>query len=115
RRVEHQQQLDQVLLNRFDERLDDEHVALAAVGAELDLQAVVAESADSGRLQRRAEILADLIRQIGGGPPPEGDHFAHSMLLSPRDERGRNQDTRSPDSSPGANATWYAQRRTACT
>jgi len=41
--IDHQQQLDEVLLNRRYERLDDEDVALAAVVTQLDLEAVVRE------------------------------------------------------------------------
>ena len=51
-RVDHQQQLHQVVLRRRHQRLDDEDVLLAAVGQQLHLQAVVAEpqvsDADSG-------------------------------------------------------------------
>ena len=53
-RVEHQQQLDQVLLDRRHQRLDQEDVALAAVGLQLHLEAVVGEPPDLARLQGRS-------------------------------------------------------------
>ena len=50
--VEHQQQLDQVLLHRRHQRLDEEDVALAAVGLELHLEAVVGEAVDFDGMKR---------------------------------------------------------------
>jgi hypothetical protein len=62
RGIKHEQQLDQVLLHRRDQWLDQEDVALAAVSAQLHLQAVVAEPPDLCWLQRHAEVRADLCR-----------------------------------------------------
>ncbi len=68
-RVEHQQQLDQVLLHRRGQRLDQEDVAFPAVGLQLNFQAVVGEPADDGGLQRDAEVPADLRRQVRWAVP----------------------------------------------
>ena len=71
-----------MLLHRRDQRLDQEHVAFAAVGLELDLQAVVGEPLDAGRVQRRAEMLADLLGQLGVGATGEDGDVAHCLLRS---------------------------------
>ena len=65
--VDHQQQLHEVLLGRRHQRLDDVDVALAAVGLELGLEAVVAEPGHLHRGQLDAEGVAD-----GGGEGPVG-------------------------------------------
>ena len=59
-RVRHQQQLDQVLLHRVDQRLDEEYVPFPAVGLKLDLQAVVREPFQLDRLLRHGQERADL-------------------------------------------------------
>ena len=67
RRVDHQQQLHQVLLRRRHERLHDVDVALAAVGLELGLQAVVAEPLDLDRRRSDPEGLRRSLGPAGGG------------------------------------------------
>jgi hypothetical protein len=59
-RVRHQQQLDQVLLHRPDQGLDDEHVPFPAVGLQLHLEAVVGEPLQQHRALRHVEVRADL-------------------------------------------------------
>src|SRR5882724_11869254 len=83
-RVEHEQELDQVLLDRRAERLDDEHVALPAVGLELDLHAVVGEAAQPYRAQRHAEVGADLRAQGRMGAPAEYGNLSHVPRLEPQ-------------------------------
>ncbi len=51
------------------QRLDDEHVPLAAIGLELDLQAVIGEAHELGGVQRHAEVPANLGREFGMGAP----------------------------------------------
>jgi hypothetical protein len=81
--VEHQQQLDQVLLHRWHQRLHDEDVALAAVRAQLHLQAVVAEPLHVRRRQLDAQHRADLGRQLRVGRAAEENDVAHTGLLRP--------------------------------
>ena len=76
-RVEHQQQLHEVLLRRRHERLHDVHVALAAVRLELHLQAVVAEAVDGDRRQRHAQSLADAAGELLVGATAEHDDLPH--------------------------------------
>jgi hypothetical protein len=63
RRVDHQQQLHQVVLGRRHQRLNDVDVPLAAVREQLRLQAVVAEALDLRAGERYAEVAADAPRQ----------------------------------------------------
>jgi hypothetical protein len=76
-RVAHHQQLDQVLLDGGDQRLDEKDVPLSAVGLELHLQAVVGEPADPDRVERHAEMPADLRRQFGVGATAEHGDVSH--------------------------------------
>ncbi len=48
RRIEHQQQLDQVILHRRRRASGSEHVLLAAIGLQLHLDAVVGEALHLG-------------------------------------------------------------------
>jgi hypothetical protein len=57
--VDHEQQLHQVLLRGRHQRLHDVDVALAAVGLELRLEAVVAEPGDVHPGQRHPERVTD--------------------------------------------------------
>ena len=63
RGVQHQEQLEQVVLHRRDQGLHDVHVTASAVGPQLDLQAVVAEPGGPRGRQRDAEDLAHLVRE----------------------------------------------------
>lgn len=62
--VEHEQQLDEVLLDGRDERLDEEDVPLPAVGLQLDLETVVGEPGHPYRPQWDLEVVTDLRRQL---------------------------------------------------
>ena len=78
-RVEHQQQLHQVLLRRRHQRLHDVDVALAAVGLQLHLQAVVAEAIDAHRRQRDTEAGADPPGELRVGAAAEDDDLPHRV------------------------------------
>lgn len=82
RRVAHHQQLDEVFLDRCDQRLDEEHVPLAAVGHQLHLEAVVGEPADPGGAERHAQLGADLLGQVGVGTTAEHGDVSHGPLLA---------------------------------
>ncbi len=82
-RVGHQQQLDQVLLDRIDQRLDEEHVPFPAIGLELDLQAVVREPLQPDGLLRHAQERADLGGQRGVGAAAEHHDLTHSRSPGP--------------------------------
>ena len=73
RRVDHEEQLHQVLLGRGHEGLHDVDVALAAVRQQLGLQAVVAEAFDLGGGQVHPERLTDATGQ-GAVRAPAEDH-----------------------------------------
>jgi hypothetical protein len=92
-----------VFLHRRHQRLDDEDVLLATVGVELDLEAIVAESADPGVVQGQVEMIAYLLRQIcvriatenpdsphdGGFPSgPTGPIHSRSPIFAPRGDGG---------------------------
>ena len=85
RRVDHQEQLHQVLLRRRHQRLHDVDVALAAVRLELGLEAVVAETG-SPPARADAEVGADPLRQTSVGTSAEHDDLSHG---SPRTLRPR--------------------------
>ncbi len=75
--IEHQQQLDQVVLHRVGKRLDQEYVLLAAVRLQLHLDAVIGEALDLGGEQRHAELGTDLRGELGVGAPAENGNLAH--------------------------------------
>ena len=75
--VDHEQQLDQVLLHRRHQRLDQEDVTLPAVGLQLHLQAVVGEPGDPHRVQRHPEVGTDLGGEVGMGGSTENGDVAH--------------------------------------
>jgi hypothetical protein len=62
-RVQHQQQLDQVLLDGRAKRLDDEDISLAAIREQLHFQTVVGEPGQPHRMQRYVQVRADFRRQ----------------------------------------------------
>ena len=64
RRIQHQQQLHQVLLHGRHQRLDDEHVRLPAIDFELHAQTVVAEGGDGGRAEAHLQPFAQGGRQL---------------------------------------------------
>ena len=68
-----------MLLGRRHERLHQVDVALAAVGLELDLQAVVAETLDLDRGRSDVQGLADRSGQLTVGTAAEDDDFAHDL------------------------------------
>src|ERR1700733_15855973 len=67
-----------MLLDRGAERLDEEHVAFAAVGLELRLQAVVAEAAQPHRAEWLAQVCANLGRQLRMGAAAEHCDVPHA-------------------------------------
>ncbi len=64
RRIQHQQQFDQMILHGGAERLDEEHILLAAIGLQLHFQAVIGKALDGRRLQRDTQLHADFPRQL---------------------------------------------------
>ena len=77
RRVDHHQQLDQVILGRRNQRLDDVDVALPAVDEQLGLQAVVAESPDLRRREGDSQVATDVAGEALMGASGEHDHVTH--------------------------------------
>jgi hypothetical protein len=77
RRVEHQQQFDQMILHRRTQRLDQEHVLLAAIGLQLHFDAVVGEALYPRRQQRNVEFGADPGREFGMRATTEDGNLAH--------------------------------------
>jgi hypothetical protein len=77
-RVGHQQELEQVLLDRLDQRLDEEHVPFPAVGLQLDLKAVVGEPGEPYRPLRHGEEFADLSGQRRMSATAEHHDLTHS-------------------------------------
>src|ERR1700733_9871956 len=67
-----------MLLDRGAERLDEEHVAFAAVGLELCLQAVVGEASQPHRAQWLAQVCADLGGQLRMGAAAEHRYVPHA-------------------------------------
>ncbi len=70
-RVEHQEELHQVVVGRGADGLDHEHVAATDVLRDLDLDLAVAEPADLGASQRHADVSADRLGQAAIGVPRE--------------------------------------------
>jgi hypothetical protein len=81
RRVEHQQQFDQMFLHRWDQRLDDEHVGFPAAGAKLHAHAIVAETADRRRAERRLQSFADIARERLVGTSAEDNDPVHARQI----------------------------------
>ncbi len=66
-----------MFLRGRNEWLYDVDVALAAVGLELNLEAVVAEPDDRGVREFHPEVGTDSLRKLGMGISAENDDFAH--------------------------------------
>src|SRR4029077_12499759 len=62
-RIEHQEQLHQVVVGGRGGGLDHEHVAAAAVLGDLDLHLAVAEAPDLGVAEGHADVAADRLGQ----------------------------------------------------
>ena len=84
-RVDHEQQLHEVLLRWRDERLDDVDVALPAIGQELGLEAVVAEATDVHPGQAHAQVRANPLRECGMCIPRKHDDVRHVVPSRMRD------------------------------
>src|SRR5580700_12311444 len=67
-----------MILDRGAERLDEEHVAFAAVGLELRFQAVVGEAAQPHRAEWLAQVCADLGGQLRMGAAAEHRNVPHA-------------------------------------
>jgi hypothetical protein len=80
-RVAHEEQLDEVLLRRRDERLHEEDVPFAAVRLQLHLEAVVGEPADPYAALRDPQVFAELGGQLRMRAAAEYDDVLHT---SPR-------------------------------
>ena len=80
-RVDHQQQLHQMLLGGRHERLHDVDVALPAVGEQLGLKTVVAEPGDLHVAPGNLQMVADLISQRMMGGTGENDDALHGLSL----------------------------------
>jgi hypothetical protein len=70
-----------VLLHRRDEWLHEKDIALAAVGVELYIQAIVAETSNRRRAEVNAKILAHLLRQRAMGVAAEYGDLPHGAIL----------------------------------
>ncbi|GAA3126162.1 hypothetical protein GCM10020001_054120 [Nonomuraea salmonea] len=70
-----------MLLYRRDERLDEEHVALPAVGLELHFEYVVGEAVDLYGVERSAQLGADLLGQLGVGTATENRDVSHDSHI----------------------------------
>ncbi len=70
-----------MLLCRRNKGLDDIDVALPAVGVQLDLEAVVAESGDLDRRDADPEGVADGASKLAVGTATEDDDLAHEQPL----------------------------------
>jgi hypothetical protein len=79
RSIEHEQEFHEVLLDRRDERLDDEDVALAAVGVQLHPETVVAEAVDGYRIERQSQRGADLLGKLGMRAAAENPNLPHLL------------------------------------
>jgi hypothetical protein len=86
--VQHQQELDQMLLHRRHQGLDQEHVALTAVRVQLHPEAVVGEALQPGRQQRGLQMSADLGGEIRMRAAAEHRDLAQRLVLPPM-ARGR--------------------------
>ena len=86
-RVQHQQQFGEMLLDRRAERLDQEDVAFAAVGLQLDFEAIVGEAPGHDRMPGYPQAVAYLLRQLGMGTAAEYRDLSHELRLGP--SRGR--------------------------
>ena len=82
RRVDHEQELHERVLRRRHERLHEVDVALAAVGEQLRLEAVVAEPADEGLGEGHPQLVADPVGEGRVGRPGEHDDLAHDRSLT---------------------------------
>ncbi len=74
-RVQHDQQFDQVIVDRRKQGLDDENLARTHAGAELNVQVVVAEAPDTGGLEGNAQVSGDIRCQLGVRTAAEKTHF----------------------------------------
>ena len=63
RRVDHHEQLDQVLVHRRTRGLHDEHIAPAHVLHQLDVHFAVGKPSDVGAAQRRGQVTRDVMGQ----------------------------------------------------
>ena len=79
RGVDHQQELHQVLLRGWHQRLDEVDVALAAVGQQLRLEAVVAEPRDPRARPLPPQLGAHLVGECRMRRPGEDDDALHGM------------------------------------
>ena len=63
-RIDHDQQLHQVVVGRRAQRLQHENVLAADVLEDLDHHFAVAEAADFRPAQRQAQVADDLLREL---------------------------------------------------
>ena len=77
-RVDHDQQLHQVVVGGRAGRLDDEAVHAADVLVDLDVDLTVGEARHLGVAERRLDVAADRLRQLAVGVATEyGEGFEH--------------------------------------
>src|SRR6185437_15600478 len=77
-RVDHDQQLHQVVVGRRAGRLHDEAVHAPDVLVDLDVDLTVGEARDLGAAERRLDVAADRLRQLAVGVSAEyGEGFEH--------------------------------------
>ena len=75
--VQHLQELHQVVVNRGNQRLNQEDVGLPAVGVQLNLDTVVAETVDGAAAEGHSQVTADIFRQLSMRVPAEDHNVAH--------------------------------------
>ena len=78
-RVEHQQQLHEMLLHRGNQRLQDEDISLTAVGVQLYIQAIVAEASNRGGTEFDTKTVTHFLRQRGVGAAAENGDLPHGI------------------------------------
>ena len=77
-RVDHDQQLHQVVVHRRAGRLHDEAVHAADVLVDLDVDLAVGEARHLGAAERRLDVPADRLRELAVGVAAEyGEGFEH--------------------------------------
>ena len=79
--VDHDQQFHDRVVDRRGKRLHDEDIVLAHALADADEGVVVAELEDFGAARRDADVVADLLRQVGFELPPKIVSWSYSPAI----------------------------------
>src|SRR6185436_1918349 len=79
--VQHQQQLDQILLHRGNNWLNNEDVRFAAVGFQLHAKTIVTKPGNTGRAKSDFEMATNLPRQFHVRTPAKSYDCSHNCLF----------------------------------